>query len=263
MIRRVVSRCGERLCQAAVVKFPRKGIIVKDSRAHLLTSPASPLCARRPGSKEGGGSIAQPASSPPIRRRYASKTATIGSKMSPSFSGTLVAIAMLSSNCSAADSLESGTAVVPTVTPLRLHKSPASPEYREQHYIYSYHIVKRDSGWAFLETEFKEISGWARADDFIALKSGASYFTDKLKTEPPNIFLYSMRARCYRLTGEIDKALSDCDEAVRLFPARLRPTLIELRYGYSRKTTREPCPTSIRPWKSCRTPITLSRALSL
>lgn len=62
-------------------------------------------------------------------------------------------------------------------------------------------------------------SGWARADEVVAVDRAIAFFTGFIREHPEDPFGYTMRAMMRREEGkDLDGALADSDEAVRLDP---------------------------------------------
>jgi len=94
------------------------------------------------------------------------------------------------------------------------------------------YIVKQTNG-ALVQVEGTErkIPGWAPASEFVRVEQGVRYFSDQIRANPNDGFLYAMRgfvrylARYDMKPGYLarnemntDLALHDCDEAIRLDP---------------------------------------------
>jgi tetratricopeptide (TPR) repeat protein len=68
---------------------------------------------------------------------------------------------------------------------------------------------------------FGEIEGWVRKKEAILLDEAAAYFSDRIKRDPKDGFAYRQRAisRSEGRYADLDGALADLNEAVRLQPA--------------------------------------------
>ncbi len=64
------------------------------------------------------------------------------------------------------------------------------------------------------------MAGWALADRVVTVDDGIDYFTRQIPEKPGDVFPYVMRAMLWQDKNEIDKALKDYDEVLRLDPRR-------------------------------------------
>jgi tetratricopeptide (TPR) repeat protein len=61
-------------------------------------------------------------------------------------------------------------------------------------------------------------SGWASADELVLVDHAVDFFTRKIRTNPNDGFSHAARAFLWRDKGELDKALRDDNEAIRIDP---------------------------------------------
>jgi tetratricopeptide (TPR) repeat protein len=131
---------------------------------------------------------------------------------------SLLALIVASSSCIGREPLRVGDVVLQTEREPRLYVTIRGTEFHGQKRVYSYTVSKVEGDWIYLENDSLDVLGWGRAQDFVPLRDGVEYFTDKMKSDPHRVFPYLMRARCYRLEGLVGNALRDLNDAVRLFP---------------------------------------------
>jgi tetratricopeptide (TPR) repeat protein len=80
--------------------------------------------------------------------------------------------------------------------------------------------VRQASADAY-RVHFGEVEGWVRKKEAILLDDAAAFFSDRIKRDPKDAFAYRQRgiARSEGRYADLDGALADLDEAVRLQPA--------------------------------------------
>ena len=86
--------------------------------------------------------------------------------------------------------------------------------------IHFYRVEQASGPWLWLRAEGNGFSGWALADHVIPVEEGIAYFTTQIGDDPGNVFPYVMRAMLWQDRNQIDKALKDYDEVIRLDPSR-------------------------------------------
>ncbi len=87
-------------------------------------------------------------------------------------------------------------------------------------FILFYKVDQTKDDWIWLKAEGKSLAGWAKADEVIPVEDGIVYFTRQIAAQPENAFHYVMRATLYDDRHDIDKALADYDEAIKLDPSQ-------------------------------------------
>ena len=62
------------------------------------------------------------------------------------------------------------------------------------------------------------VIGWIRKADVVLFEEAAAVFTEEIEKSPTNLSGYNRRAAVWRMKGELDAALKDATEAIRLSP---------------------------------------------
>jgi tetratricopeptide (TPR) repeat protein len=83
----------------------------------------------------------------------------------------------------------------------------------------TYRVEQVNGPWLWLRA--KELSGWAPADQVVPIEQAIEFFTDYIRANPGDPHGYTLRATIWwREKKELDIALADCNEAIRLDPAK-------------------------------------------
>jgi tetratricopeptide (TPR) repeat protein len=82
-----------------------------------------------------------------------------------------------------------------------------------------YHVEQVNGPWLWLTAEGRGQSGWAPANEVVAVDQAIAFFTDSIRARPRDSHGYVMRALIWRQEKkEVDLALGDLNEAIRLDP---------------------------------------------
>jgi len=85
--------------------------------------------------------------------------------------------------------------------------------------IKTYRVERVNGGWLWLQPENGGVSGWAGAGQVVPVDQAIAVFTDDIRANPGDPHGYIMRATIWRQDKkELDNALFDMDEAIRLAP---------------------------------------------
>ncbi len=79
-----------------------------------------------------------------------------------------------------------------------------------------YRVERTDGPLLWLKAEKERYSGWAKVDEVVPVEQAIAYFTQQINDHPREAFYYAMRALVRRDKNELDSALKDSDEAIRL-----------------------------------------------
>ena len=63
------------------------------------------------------------------------------------------------------------------------------------------------------------VNGWLRKADLVPLEDAVAFFTKQIEANPADLNAYNRRAAAWRAKGELDAALKDASEALRLSPS--------------------------------------------
>lgn len=78
--------------------------------------------------------------------------------------------------------------------------------------------VERYQGdWAWIRTDDGK-HGWVRSSEVVPLDKAVEYFTQKIEAGPSNVGWRQARAIAYERQGDIDRAIADIGEAIKLAP---------------------------------------------
>ena len=81
----------------------------------------------------------------------------------------------------------------------------------------TYRVEQVDAPWLRLRAEGRSLNGWALADKVVPIEEAIDFFTNYIRVNPKDPFGYIERADIWqREEKELDIALSDLDEAIRL-----------------------------------------------
>jgi hypothetical protein len=111
--------------------------------------------------------------------------------------------------------------------------------------IHFYRVEPENGPWLWVRAEGNGFNGWALYDHVVAVEDSLGFFTDQIRDDPQNVFPCVMRAMLWQDRKEIDKALRDYDEVLRLDPSRGGSITIAASCTSSKGITRRRWPTSI------------------
>jgi tetratricopeptide (TPR) repeat protein len=86
--------------------------------------------------------------------------------------------------------------------------------------IHFYRVEQENGPWLWVRADGNGFSGWALYDQVVAVEDAIGFFTDQIRDDPQDVFPYVMRAMLWQDRREIDKALRDYDQVLRLDPSR-------------------------------------------
>jgi tetratricopeptide (TPR) repeat protein len=92
------------------------------------------------------------------------------------------------------------------------------PVARSGKAIEFYRIERTEGPLLWLQAEKQRYGGWAKVDDVVPVEQSIAYFTAQINAHPREAFYHAMRAFLRRDKSELDGALKDSDEAIRLDP---------------------------------------------
>lgn len=81
---------------------------------------------------------------------------------------------------------------------------------------FAYRVEKQEAD--FLQVRHRAIVGWLPKKEVLRLEDAVAYFTARLGQESSNAWIYASRGRAWYEHKELDMALRDQDEAIRLEP---------------------------------------------
>jgi tetratricopeptide (TPR) repeat protein len=81
-----------------------------------------------------------------------------------------------------------------------------------------YRVLAEQSGRLKVKTQYG-IEGWFDKTEAVLLDEAAALFSEALRSNPKDVDIYNRRARARQLKGELDLAIEDFTEAIRLSPA--------------------------------------------
>jgi tetratricopeptide (TPR) repeat protein len=79
-------------------------------------------------------------------------------------------------------------------------------------------LTVRKSQGSWIAVRSRGVTGWVRKDEAVPLESAISYFTARIDQNDRDDEAYSQRATAWAERGELDIALRDHNEAIRLSP---------------------------------------------
>jgi tetratricopeptide (TPR) repeat protein len=79
-----------------------------------------------------------------------------------------------------------------------------------------YKVLAEQGKWIKVRQQDKE--GWFAKADAVPLEEAVDYFTRRIDSSPQDAYAYKSRGHARRLGSELDLALKDYDEAIRLAP---------------------------------------------
>ncbi len=115
---------------------------------------------------------------------------------------------------------------------LRLDDEPVEASRKV---IAIYRVERVDDGPSlWLQAEGHRLRGSAKPDEVVPVERAVEVFSDQLRAHPQDAFPYLMRAFVRHDQGELDAALRDYDQAIRLDP-RSTPALCNRARAWSDK----------------------------
>jgi tetratricopeptide (TPR) repeat protein len=81
-----------------------------------------------------------------------------------------------------------------------------------------YRVKRVDGPLLWLKAEIARTSGWAAATDVVPVEQAAAFFTAQILTHPRDAFAYSSRGFIHFEKNELELAIGDYNEALRLYP---------------------------------------------
>jgi tetratricopeptide (TPR) repeat protein len=79
-----------------------------------------------------------------------------------------------------------------------------------------YTVLKEQGQWIMVRE--KGVQGWAPKEKFVLLEDAPAYFTQRIRGNPKDAFAWFFRACAWDARGELDNAIDDFTEAIRLNP---------------------------------------------
>jgi tetratricopeptide (TPR) repeat protein len=92
------------------------------------------------------------------------------------------------------------------------------PVERSGKSIELYRVERTDGPLLWLQAENDRYCGWATIDDVVAADQAIAFFGQQIGAHPREAFYHAMRALVRADTNELDGALKDSEEAIRLDP---------------------------------------------
>ena len=80
-----------------------------------------------------------------------------------------------------------------------------------------YRVLGDQDGWLKVKQDHQE--GWFAKAKAVALEDAPGYFTGRIQDNPRDAYAFLARANAWRLKGELQIAIKDYDEALRLNPS--------------------------------------------
>jgi predicted Zn-dependent protease len=112
----------------------------------------------------------------------------------------------------------SGKRVVPRSRDFTLHDEVGRGAHRSAA-ISIYRVIKTDGLKVWLEEDGeKKRKGWALSDQVVPVDQAAEFFGKQLRVNPHDTYALVMRATLSRDANELDKAITDFSEVIRLDP---------------------------------------------
>ena len=81
-----------------------------------------------------------------------------------------------------------------------------------------YVVEQVHDSWVWLDSKRAGLKGWAKADSVVPLDEAVAYFTRKIQANRDDPIPYVIRAKVWEAKKELDIALGDLNEALRLDP---------------------------------------------
>ncbi len=81
----------------------------------------------------------------------------------------------------------------------------------------AYRVLSEKEDWLKVQTR-PDVEGWFDKADAVLLDDAVAYFTGQIQRNPKDVFAYSARAAVAQFKGDVDSAIKDFGEALRLSP---------------------------------------------
>src|SRR4051812_9383620 len=81
-----------------------------------------------------------------------------------------------------------------------------------------YEVEQIHDSWVWLHAELAGLKGWAKAESVVPLDEAIAYFTKQIKANGDDPISYVIRAKVWEAKNDLDIALGDLNEALRLEP---------------------------------------------
>ncbi len=98
-----------------------------------------------------------------------------------------------------------------------------------------YRVEAASGSWLWLKGEPEGCTGWAVSDQVISVDQAMDYFTDRIRSSPGDAFPFAMRALLWQDKKELDMALGDLNDAIRLDSTNRRFYLARGRVCFAKK----------------------------
>jgi tetratricopeptide (TPR) repeat protein len=79
-----------------------------------------------------------------------------------------------------------------------------------------YKVEQEKGKW--IKVRHHGVSGWFAKADAVLLEDAVDYFTDRIRENPNDDNSFGDRAWAWQQRGELDIAIKDYNEAIRLYP---------------------------------------------
>jgi tetratricopeptide (TPR) repeat protein len=79
-------------------------------------------------------------------------------------------------------------------------------------------VPVRDEKGDWVKVQVRDIAGWVPKESLVRVNDGIPYFTDRIQKKDGLAEAYRMRAKLLSMKEELDNALKDADEAIKLEP---------------------------------------------
>ncbi len=115
-----------------------------------------------------------------------------------------------------------GKQVIPAQAGFSLRNGEAPVEL--QHRVLVYKVEKVNGPWLWLVAD--DVEGWAQPSQVVAEDKALDVLTEAIRANPNDAYAFAMRGFAWReLRKDLDVALGDYDEAIRLDPASVEARL--------------------------------------
>jgi hypothetical protein len=78
----------------------------------------------------------------------------------------------------------------------------------------SYLVEEEKAG--FVQVRHRGVAGWLPKDDAVLFDDAVPFFTSQISKDSNDAHAYGCRAMAWKEKGQFDRALEDCNEAIRL-----------------------------------------------
>jgi tetratricopeptide (TPR) repeat protein len=123
--------------------------------------------------------------------------------------------------CGADNGSWAGEKIMPKRAGTAIGQTSAGLFFRRQVYVAEltdmvYTVLREQDGWIYIRHRGAE--GWLAKEQAVLLDDAVDYFTQALHANGQDAFALAHRGRAWKEEGELEKALSDLNEALRLNP---------------------------------------------